>query len=157
MQYNPFTKFDQDWAIVTAGDEEDHNSMTISWGSMGTVWGKDVITIYIRPDRYTFNYLRENEFFTVSFYDQKYHESLNIMGNLSGRDHDKDIEADLTPISLDHGISYLEAKETFVCKKIYLSQMQYEDVPDVAKKIYKNGIEPHYIIMGEVIRHVEEA
>ena len=28
--------------------------------------------------------------------------------------------------------------------------MKYEDVPDAAKRIYVNGIEPHWIIMGEV-------
>ena len=53
MQVNPFTKFEKDWALLTAGTEERYNSMTIGWGSLGTVWNKDVLTVYVRPDRYT--------------------------------------------------------------------------------------------------------
>ena len=36
---HPFTKLDQDWAILTAGIEGDYNSMTVSWEAMGTIWG----------------------------------------------------------------------------------------------------------------------
>ena len=46
MQLDPFTKFNQDWGLLTAGTPEKFNSMTISWGSMGTVWSRDVITVY---------------------------------------------------------------------------------------------------------------
>ena len=68
---NPFEKFNKEWALVTAGTKDKFNSMTISWGSMGTLWFKDIVTIYIRPDRYTFKFLEENDTFTVSFYDEK--------------------------------------------------------------------------------------
>ena len=54
---NPFEKFNSEWALVTAGTKDKFNSMTISWGSFGTLWFKKVITIYIRPDRYTFKFL----------------------------------------------------------------------------------------------------
>ena len=152
---NPFERFDRDWALVTAGRPEHFNSMTISWGSMGTIWGKSIITVYIRPDRYTWNFLRDSDTFTVSFYPEKNRGALLKMGSLSGRNTDKASASGLTPQILEEGITYAEASETFVCRKIYMAQMQYEDVPDVAKKIYQNGIRPHYIIMGEVIRHEE--
>ena len=42
---NPFTKFNNEWALVTSGTPNKFNSMTISWGSMGTLWFKDIITI----------------------------------------------------------------------------------------------------------------
>ena len=150
---DPFTKFYKDWALVTAGTPDRFNSMTIGWGSMGTIWGKNVITVYIRPDRYTWKFLQDRDTFTVSFYPEMYRDALMKMGRLSGRDTDKVAASGLTPKFLEDGISYQEASETFVCRKIYMAQMQYEDVPDVAKKIYQNGIEPHYIIMGEVTRH----
>ena len=57
MNVNPFTKFEKDWALLTAGTEERYNSMTIGWGSLGTVWNKDVLTVYVRPDRYTWEFL----------------------------------------------------------------------------------------------------
>ena len=82
MQINPFTKFDKDWALVTSGTKDDFNTMTISWGSMGTIWNRDVVTIYIRPDRYTWEYLNNNDYFTVAFFDEKYRKDLTILGTL---------------------------------------------------------------------------
>ena len=40
LQFNPFTKIGKEWMLVTAGDEEKHNTMTASWGCMGIMWGK---------------------------------------------------------------------------------------------------------------------
>ena len=154
MQVNPFTKFEKDWALLTAGTEERYNSMTIGWGSLGTVWNKDVLTVYVRPDRYTWEFLRDNEYFTVSFFPESCREALAIMGQMSGRDGDKAAAAGLTPRVLLQGITFKEATETFVCKKIYMAPMAYEDVPPVAQRIYQNGIEPHWIIMGEVVDYL---
>ena len=152
MKFNPFDKFNKDWALVTAGNSESFNSMTISWGSMGTIWGKDIITIYIRPERYTFDFLNTNEYFTVSFYDKKYRDALNIMGTVSGRDTDKVKQSNLTPLFLNESVTYEQASETYLCRKIYMKQMQYEDLPDFAKNIYEGGKQLHYIIIGEVVK-----
>ena len=43
---NPFDKFNHDWALVTAGNKDYFNSMTISWGSMGR-YGIKVLLLYI--------------------------------------------------------------------------------------------------------------
>ena len=69
---NPFDKFNKEWALVTAGNRDKFNSMTISWGSMGTLWFKNVVSIYIRPDRYTFEFLNNSDYFTLSFFDERY-------------------------------------------------------------------------------------
>ena len=53
LQFNPFTKIGKEWLLITAGDEEKHNTMTASWGGVGVLWGKNVVTTYIRPQRYT--------------------------------------------------------------------------------------------------------
>ena len=154
MQVDPFTKFEKDWALLTAGTEEHFNSMTIGWGSLGTVWNKDVLTVYVRPDRYTWQFLRDNRRFTVSFFPESCREALTLMGRLSGRDGDKVAAAGLTPRALEGSVTFREATETFVCEKIYMAPMAYEDVPPVAQRIYQNGIEPHWIIMGEVVDHL---
>ena len=150
LQFDPFEKFNSDWALLAAGPAEKCNAMTISWGSMGTIWGKPVITVYVRPDRYTWSFLKESDAFTVSFYPEECRGALLKMGTLSGRDTDKAVVSGLTPQILEEGVTYAEASETFVCRKIYMAPMKYEDVPDAAKRIYVNGIEPHWIIMGEV-------
>ena len=154
MQIDPFTRFEKDWALLTAGTAARFNSMTIGWGALGTVWNKDVLTVYVRPDRYTWRFLKDSGTFTVSFFPERCRQALTIMGTLSGRDGDKVAAAGLTPRFLPQGITFEEAAETFVCRKIYMAPMAYEDVPPVAQRIYQNGVQPHWIIMGEVAEHL---
>jgi Conserved protein/domain typically associated with flavoprotein oxygenases, DIM6/NTAB family len=154
MQVDPFTKFEKDWGLLTAGTKDRFNSMTIGWGALGTVWNRDALTVYVRPDRYTWQFMKDSEYFTVSFFPESCREALLLMGRLSGRDGDKAAAAGLTPRSLPEGVTFEEARETFVCKKIYMAPMAYEDVPPVAQRIYQNGIKPHWIIMGEVVDYL---
>ena len=53
LEFNPFTKISKEWMLVTAGDEKKSNTMTASWGGVGIMWGKNIATAYIRPQRYT--------------------------------------------------------------------------------------------------------
>ena len=48
------SKFDKEWALLTAGDSSKFNTMTISWGGFGTLWHKPVITVYVRKNRFIF-------------------------------------------------------------------------------------------------------
>ena len=62
-----FAQFDKKWALLCAGTKEKHNTMTISWGGMGTLWSKPVVTVYVKPCRYTYGFMNDNDYFTVSF------------------------------------------------------------------------------------------
>ena len=95
----PFAIFDEQWALLTAGDITNHNSMTISWGEMGTLWNKNVVTVYVKPIRYTYQFMENNEYFVVSFFNEKYRQALAIMGAKSGREINKDQAAKLTPVA----------------------------------------------------------
>ena len=33
--------------------------MTISWGGMGTLWDKPVVTVYVKLCRYTYGFMNE--------------------------------------------------------------------------------------------------
>ena len=90
LQFNPFTKIGKEWMLVTAGDEKKHNTMTASWGAMGVMWGKNVVSVYLRPQRYTKEFVDAGELFTVSFYSEDHRGALNICGTKSGRDCDKE-------------------------------------------------------------------
>ena len=147
---NPFEKFNKEWALVTAGNKDKFNSMTISWGSMGTLWFKNVVTIYVRPERYTFDFLKDSDYFTVSFYDEKYKDRLIMFGRCSGRDVDKVSESGFSPLFLDKGITYKEAKETIVLKKIYMQKLD-KKLLSSDMDCYSDGGSEHYMIIGEVI------
>ena len=157
LNLNPITKFDKQWALLTAGNKEKFNSMTISWGSMGTLWHKPIVTIYVKPTRYTYEFLKESEYFTISFFGNEYQKMLSMMGSVSGRNIDKIKEAILTPKYLENGIIFEEAKETFVCKKMYMDQMNKEKFPKEVLKLYerRNETEAHYLIIGE-LQNIEQ-
>ena len=69
MQMNPFEKIGSQWMLVTAEKDGKVNTMTASWGGVGVLWGKDVATVYIRPQRYTKEFVDAADTFTLTFYD----------------------------------------------------------------------------------------
>ena len=73
------------------------------------------------------------------------------MGSYSGRDGNKEQEAGLTPVMLEHGVTYQEAGVTLVCRKMYHQDMVRENMPEnVVEKMYTPE-EPHTMYIGEVI------
>jgi flavin reductase (DIM6/NTAB) family NADH-FMN oxidoreductase RutF len=147
---NPFELFHRGWALVTAGDEEKFNTMTVSWGSMGTLWNKPVVTVYVKPVRYTSGFLKAKDHFTVSFFDPAYKKALSLLGTLSGRDGDKVAQSGLTPKYLENGVTFEESYRTFVLKKIYEAPFVPEQVPAFAHDAYYTDEAEHIVFIGEV-------
>ncbi len=152
FQADSFRIFDQDWALVTAGRLGHFNAMTISWGGLGTLWGRPVATVYIKPVRYTHEFMEDSEFFTVSFYPEKYRRALMRMGSLSGRDCDKVSLAGLTPKFVDGAVTFREAEATLVCRKIYRQDMDRAAMPPDVVETYYREEAPHTIYIGEVLK-----
>lgn len=147
----PLYAIDQEWAVLTAGGKEKFNSMTISWGGLGTIWNKPVVTVYVKPIRYTYEFMETNEYFTISFYNEEYREDLGILGSKSGRDLDKVALTKITPEFLQNTTSFKEAKLTIICKKIYFQDLDITNIPqNEVDKFYKT--EPvHRMYIGEVV------
>lgn len=122
LQMNPFTAIGNDSFLITAGKADDFNTMTASWGSMGVLWGRNILTLYVRGSRYTHQFLDSNEGFTVSFFPPEMKERLLWCGQHSGRDHDKITETGLK-ISCINGpsgserVTFKQASLVFSCTK----------------------------------------
>ena len=119
LQFNPFNKIGNEWMLITAGNKEKFNTMTASWGGVGVLWGENVVTTYIRPGRYTKEFVDANDTFTIAFFNSIYQDALNICGTISGRDEDKVKKAGLTPYFIDGTVAFQEASMILVCKKMY--------------------------------------
>lgn len=151
FERDAFGLFDQQWALVSAGTLENYNTMTISWGGLGTLWSRPIATVYVRPNRYTFEFLENNDFFTVSFFPEKYKKDLSVLGSKSGRDGDKVALTNLTPQSVSQGVAFEEASSVLVCKKIYWQDLDPKQMPqEVADSYYKTE-PPHRMYIGEVV------
>ena len=152
LRINPFTMIGEEWALLSAGEAGKFNTMTISWGAMGIMWGKPVVIVFIRPQRYTKEFVDSRDLFTVSFFPGEYKKALELLGTKSGRDGDKVKESGLTPLFTDGTVAFEEAHTVFVCKKLFGGQ-QLD-----ASKFVAQGIEPamypnkdyHYFYFGEI-------
>mgnify|MGYP000078488871 FL=1 len=68
LSENFFEVIGKEWMLVTAGSKEHFNTMTASWGGIGWLWNKPVVFVFIRSERYTYEFMEENEYFTLSFF-----------------------------------------------------------------------------------------
>ena len=120
LQMNPMTMIAKEWMLITAGDRvHGYNTMTASWGHLGSIWGQGeglpTAVVYIRPQRYTKEFVDREELFTITIFPEGYKKALGYLGSHSGRDGDKVVQAGLTPVFGD-GYTYFEgAKLVLVC------------------------------------------
>lgn len=127
---NPFRMIGEEWMLVTAGTPDHYNTMTASWGGLGVIWSKPVATIYVRPQRYTYEFLERNERLTLSFFPEKYRKALAFCGSKSGRDYDKAKECGLTPVEAEGSAAFAEARLVLACRKLYYSDVDPEHFLD---------------------------
>ena len=67
LKENFFEAIGKEWMLVTAGTKEKFNTMTASWGGIGWLWNKPVAFVFIRPERYTYEFVEKNDHLTLSF------------------------------------------------------------------------------------------
>lgn len=151
FNFKPFYTLDKEWALLSVGNKEKFNMMTVSWGGFGTIWGRPVVSVYVRKSRYTYEFMEENDYFTLSFYEEKYKKDLGILGSKSGRNINKKSLVSLHEEEVGNSISFKEANLTLVCKKIYYDDLKKENIkPEIQEQFYKKD-EIHRMYIGEVI------
>jgi flavin reductase (DIM6/NTAB) family NADH-FMN oxidoreductase RutF len=154
LQFNPFKLIGEEWMLISAGDENKHNMMTASWGGLGVLWEKDVATVYIRPTRYTVNFVEQQEYFALNFFG-KNKAPHKIGGSKSGRDIDKAKAAGLTPVFDNGAVYYEEAELVIICKKLYFSEFNNKNLLDAnIENFYDNDY--HKIFIGEIVRTLKK-
>lgn len=147
---NPFTMINKDWMLVTAGDKEAHNTMTVSWGGLGEIWGHYASTIYIRPGRYTKEFLDAKEYFSLSIFDETHRDALNLCGKKSGRNINKDEATGLTALFDAKAPYYQEAKLVFICRKVFHQEMNPENILEAGLEKFYPEKDYHHIYIGEI-------
>ena len=125
--------------------------MTASWGGLGVLWGKPVATVYIRPQRYTLEFVEREEKFTLAFFGEAYRKALALCGSKSGRDIDKVKECGFTVETADGAPYFAEADLVLVCKKAYWQDMDPTHFLDgeIDGKRYPEK-DYHRIFIGEI-------
>ena len=139
-----------DWALLTAGKGGDYNTMTVSWGMMGELWGKDVVTVFVRPQRYTYEFMEKYGDFSLSFFESDYHRTLAFCGSKSGRDVDKAKECGLTLAELGGAPAFEEARLVVTCRKLAFADINPAGFldPGIEKNYTKKDYHRAYV--GEI-------
>ena len=151
---NPIKLIGEEWMLISSGSKEKFNSMTASWGGMGYLWNKPVAFIFIRPERYTYEFVEKNDFLTLSFFAPEYKKALTIFGSKSGRDTDKVAETGLTPQFTELGNpTYDEARIVIECRKLYSEMLSAESFIDktAIEKWYGSGNNLHKMYVVEIV------
>lgn len=153
IRENFFNLIGDEWMLITAGNMGNFNTMTASWGTTGILWSKPIAICFIRPHRYTFQFVEEHDCYTLSFFDYRSREILDFCGTHSGRDINKVGQTGLRPIETLRGnITYEQAKLVLECKKVYADFLKAENfiLPEVSTKNYPAG-DYHKFFIGEII------
>lgn len=132
----------QDWALVSAGTESHFNTMTISWGAMGHLWQRPVAMVYIRPKRYTHQFIEREDRMTITFFGGRHKADMKYLGTNSGRDGDKLSKTTLKTMFTPSGLPTFEQAEVIIeGKKLYKSRIDPENFMDqeFQKRTYKLG------------------
>mgnify|MGYP003899451043 CR=1 FL=1 len=149
---NVFDLIGNDWMLITAGTPDNYNTMTASWGGMGVLWGKNVCFVFIRPSRYTYEFMEKNEAFSLSFFTKEWRNALAFCGTRSGRDVDKARETGLKPFPAGNGTTGFEQARIIIeCRKIYFQDITPAQFLDPSIEKNYNGSDYHRMYVGEIL------
>lgn len=153
---SPFKKIGKDWFLITSGNENDFNTMTAGWGGMGVMWAKDIFLAAVRTSRHTYNYIENNDYFSICFFDEKYKDVLSYCGKYSGKDVDKVKETNLTTTFIDGVPCFEEASLVLICKKVYRQSLDESCFieKDFLKFYEKDAF--HIMYAGEIIKTLKK-
>lgn len=154
---NPFRLFNRQWFLLTSGDHAAgrFNTMTVSWGYIGFMWGFPSAIAAVRPQRYTLEFIRSCDSFTLSAFSEEYRAALQLCGSKSGRDLDKIAASGLTP-EAGGTVSapvFKEAELVLECRKVYQGEFRKGGFLDgaIPEKVYPDN-DYHLFFAGEITR-----
>lgn len=131
------------WMLITAENASgETNTMTAAWGGLGWLWEKPVAYVFIRPERFTKEFVDEAQTFSLSFLDESHRRTLGYLGKVSGRDEDKIKKSGLVLAHEENTPYFAESEVVMFCRKLYRQRLTPESFID-------KTIEPaHYAAQG---------
>ena len=148
---NTFKLIGKDWMLITAEKDSKVNTMTASWGGFGVLFNKNVAYTFIRPQRYTKEFIDNSDTFSLTFFDESFRKKLSYLGTVSGRDENKIAKVGLT-VKHELNTPYFdEAKIVVICRKMYAQEFKTECIiaDGIDEKVYPNK-DYHTLYISEI-------
>lgn len=155
LELKPVANFSHDWMALAMGNSKQYNAMTISWGGIGELWGKHVVTVYVSGDRASKRLMDENAYFTVTGFPstKACKDALVYIGSHSMRDEpDKCASAGLTVEFTELGNPiFAEGRLAIECRKLYSAPFDLNRIPqDIRERLY-GEMTVHTMYVGEIV------
>lgn len=138
LDINLFNLISKDWGVLTVQAQDKVNAMTVSWVQVGHMWNKNVVTVYVRPQRYTYDFIDQQETFSLAFFDEEYRDQLAYLGKATGKNEDKLKTCGFTTTQVEGTAVIEQAKLVFVLRKLFVADIKQEQFVDqgVVKRCY---------------------
>lgn len=149
----PFHVLDEEWALLATGTSPP-NLMTVSWGGLGTLWERPMVTVYVRPVRHSYRCLETHAEYTLNFLPHdEFQTALDFCGSASGRDVDKWEETGLTAVASSRVAvpRVVEAALTLECRVVSTFDLDPARFKDPAIDALYPDRDYHRAYLGEVL------
>lgn len=156
IRKNTFQMIGKEWMLIASGDQNKSNAMTASWGGFGVMYGKNVVFVVVRPQRYTKEFIDREDEFSLNFFEKEYKKTLKYMGSTSGRNEDKIEKSGLTLEFSDNTPYFNEARHVLICKKLFAQPLEGESIID--KKLDKSWYSSkdyHTLYIAEITKALQ--
>ncbi|MGQ9645156.1 MAG: flavin reductase family protein [Thermodesulfobacteriota bacterium] len=139
--------------LASCGREGSPNVMAIGWGTIGIIWRRPIFVVLVRPSRYTYKLIEETGEFTVNIVSPTLKEVVQYCGTVSGRDHDKFKEKNLTAIPSNKVKTPIirECILHFECKVVHKNDLVPSELEkSIVSSLYPKG-DFHRVYFGEIL------
>ncbi len=128
------------------------NPMTIAWGSLGVLWRKPCMSVYIHKTRFSKGLFDNEDRFTVCFFGPGHEEDLSYFGSASGRDEDKNAKRGLTLKEEDGFFYYEEAELVVFCHKMGQVDFDLDHIEPAPIRAWYGKAGVHTTYCGEIVK-----
>ncbi len=139
--------------LVTTGTDGKPNVMTIGWGTIGSIWSRPIFIVLVRHSRHSYKLMEQVSDFTVNVLPRELAAAASLCGSISGQEHDKFQEAQLTPVPSREVRSPIirECLVHYECRTVNRVDMAPDALAQsVREQFYKTG-DFHRIYFGEIV------
>ncbi|WP_144414728.1 flavin reductase family protein [Clostridium aceticum] len=145
----------QKGGFLTVKRDDEVNTMTIAWGSLGFMWKKPIFTAMVRYSRHTYELMESTKNFTVSLpLKGQLEKELKLCGSKSGRDTNKIQECNLTLKEgfLEDSVIIDECDLHLECRIVYKQGMDAATLSsEINDSCYANN-DYHVLYYGEIVK-----
>ncbi len=151
LDLNPWHAVADEWFLVTAEKDGVVNTMTASWGGLGYLWNKLVAFVFIRPQRFTKEFVDAADTMSLCFFGGGYMKEMSYLGTVSGRDENKIDKAGLHVTHHGETPYFEESTLALIGRKLYVQRLEAGCFLDTAlnEKIYPTHDE-HVVYVVEI-------